>query len=412
MSESWNGGEHGDRLRIAVVGTRGVPSSYSGLERVTESLYTILAARGHEITVYCRPGYIDGAPGSYRGIRLIRIPVIRRKSIETLVHVGASLTHAVLRGHYDLVHLQALAPGLFAPLRPLWRAATVSTIHGLDWQRAKWQGTGGAVLHHAERSIVRHIDNVTVVSRDLQRYFRTTYGKETAYIPNGVHETASETTWDPSVLERFALTRGQYLVYVGRLVPEKRVHDLIRAYRKVDADHRLVLVGEGGYTDEYVAELRAIAADDQRVVFTGRQEGTALETVFSGAAAFVTPSELEGLPSSLLECMEYGVPAIASDIAPHRELLGGVAGYDLFFPATDVAALTERIQRVLEHAVHYRAVAERAQQFVRREYSWSAIADRTEELYREIVRRARSRTRAAARTPESADLAHAGEREA
>ncbi|MDQ3518947.1 MAG: glycosyltransferase family 4 protein [Gemmatimonadota bacterium] len=379
-----------DPLRIAVVGTRGVPSAYSGLETVTENLYSILAERGHQVTVYCRPDDTAESMETYRGMRRVRVPVMKRRWAETISHVGASLAHVAVAGGYDLVHMQALAPGLFTPLRALWRTATVASVQGLDWQRAKWQGAGAAVLRRAERSIVRHIDDVTVVSRDLQAYFRTTYGKETVYIPNGVHQTGSETRFDPTVLARFDLARGQYVVYVGRLVPEKRVHDLVRAFRRVKSDHRLVLVGEGGYTDEYVTELRMIAADDPRVIFTGRQEGATLAAVFSAAAAFVTPSELEGLPCALLECMEYGVPAIVSEIPPHRELLGSISGYDLFFPVTDVDAIADRLRRVLDNPAHVEAVAKRAQAFVRREYSWSAIADRTEELFRSVLARRRS----------------------
>jgi len=392
MTEETRRDPERDPLRIAVVGTRGVPSTYGGMEKVTETLYTILADRGHEVTVYCRSDHIDQSVASHRGIQQVCVPAIKRRSAETISHIGASLAHATLHGRYDLIHLQALAPGLFAPFRALWRTATVSTIHGLDWQRAKWKGTGRAVLHRAERSIVRHIDDVIVVSRDLEAYFRTTYGKQTTYIPNGVHHTAPDAQDGSASLQRYGLARGTYVVFIGRLVPEKRVDDLIRAFRRVTTEHRLVLVGEGGYTDGYVATLRALAANDARIVFTGRQDGAPLAALFSGAAAFVSPSELEGLPIAVLESMEFGVPAIVSAIPPHRELLGGVPGYDLFFPVTDVDAIADRIQRVLDHPAHYRAVAEQAQALVRREYSWAAVADRTEEVYRRVARRAGART--------------------
>lgn len=380
-------------MRIAVIGTRGVPSAYSGLETVTERLYAILADRGHQVTVYCRSGTVLGEDGAYRGIRQVRIPAFPRRSVETLSHVGASLAHAMLRGEYDLVHLQALAPGLFAPLKNLWRTATVSTIHGLDWQRAKWKGLGGSVLHRAERSLVRHVDDIAVVSRDLERYFRETYGKPTTYIPNGVNETAPDFHAGEAILTRFGVARGRYLVYVGRLVPEKRVEDLIRGFRRVKTDCKLLLVGEGGYTDDYVTALQSLAADDHRVQFAGRQEGEVLEALFSNAAMFVLPSELEGLPSALLEAMEFGVAAVVSDIPPHRELLGQTPGYDLFFPPKNTDALVARIERVLANPDAYRAVALRAQEFVRREFSWGAIADRTERFYRDAVRRAGARTR-------------------
>jgi glycosyltransferase involved in cell wall biosynthesis len=376
-----------DPLTIAVVGTRGVPSAYSGLETSTETLYAILAARGHDVTVYCRAEQLQHVAPMYRGMKQVCLPAIRRRSVETLSHVGFSLAHATLAASYDLLHLQALAPGLFAPLQPLWRAATVATIHGLDWQRAKWAGAGGQLLHRAERSIVRHIENVTVVSRDLQRYFRETYGKETVYIPNGMRLVDERDDVDRSHLAAFGLTAGRYIVYVGRLVPEKRVEELIRAFRGVDGDYRLALVGEGAYAGEYVSQLRAASAGDDRVVFTGRLDGAALRAVFSSAAMFVNPSELEGLPNALLEAIEYQIPVVASAIPPHREVMDGVAGYDLFFPVGDAAALRAALLRVIARREHYQTLAERVRAAARREYSWDVVADRTEALYREVVAR-------------------------
>ena len=376
-----------DPLRIAVVGTRGVPSTYSGLETSTESLYAILAARGHDVTVYCRAGQAAPHGATYRGMTQRFTPAIRGRSIETLSHVATSLAHASLAGAYDLVHLQALAPGLFAPFQRAWRAPTVASIHGLDWQRAKWRGAGGKLLYRAERSIVRHVRDITVVSRDLQRYFRDAYGRETTYVPNGVHQIDDGAVVDSAALDAFGLTRGNYVVYVGRLVPEKRIGDLIAAFRALDTTHRLVLVGDGTNSADHVAELRAAARGDTRIVFTGRLEGAALRAVAASALAFVNPSELEGLPCSLLESIEYRVPAIVSAIPPHREILDDVVGYDLFFPVGDASAITDRLRRVIARSEHYRDIAGEAQRRARQEYSWQAVADRSEELYREIVAR-------------------------
>jgi len=374
------------RLRIAAIGLRGLPSSYSGLERSSEGLYAALAARGHEITVYCRPEYLaPSRRGVYRGIQLIATPAIRRKSLDTLSHVATSLGHAITVGRYDLIHLHAIAPGLFSSLGRRLRIPTVATVQGLDWQRAKWKGFASTVLQRAERSMVQNVDEIIVVSRDLQRYFASEYGRETRFVPNGVEPVSAVEVPDWRALQSLGLERGEFILFVGRLVPEKRVEDLLRAFRDLSTSRRLAIVGESSWTDDYVGRLRALAGDDPRIVFTGFQSGDALEALFRGASAYVTPSELEGLPMSLLECMQYGTPAVVSDIPPHRELLEGVAGYDLFFPVGDPAALRSQLTRVLWDSARYQAVAHRAQRHVRLAHAWPAIAVRTEEIFRDAI---------------------------
>ncbi len=368
-------------LKVAVIGMRGIPSNYSGIERAGESLYARLAARGHEITVYCRPDYLESPAGYYRGIRLLRLPTLKRKSLDSLAHALFSVLHATTRERYDVIQLHALAAGMFTSIGRFRGLPTLAKIHGLDWQRAKWKGLGSAVLRKAERSIAKHASEIIVVSRDLQTYFAQHYGRATAYIPNGVEESQAPATLDCNVLDMHQLSPGQFFVYIGRLVPEKRIEDLIVAFRKLNTAYKLAIVGEGGYTDDYVTQLRRLGAVDPRVVFTGLQKGTALETLYRAATAFVLPSDLEGLPNSLLECMERSTPAIASEIPPHRELLGAIEGYDLFVKPRDVEGLTDRLRRVLDHPDYYAQVAARAQVFVRRSYSWESSVDLTEQLF-------------------------------
>ena len=371
-------------LKIAVIGTRGIPSNYSGIERAIESLYTRLAARGHRITVYCRSEYMATKVECHHGIRLLRMPTLKRKSLDSVFHSLASTLHATLAERYDVIHLHALAAGLFTRIPRLRKIPTVVTIHGLDWQRAKWNGLGSNILRKGEQSIARNASEIIAISRDLQRYFAQQYGLQVAYIPNGIEQSV-EMDPDRSVLESFQLRPGKYITYVGRLVPEKRIQDLIQAFLQLRTGHKLAIVGEGGYTDSYVEELRRVASVDSRIVFTGLQKGTALETLLCGAAAFVLPSDLEGLPMSLLEAMERGIPAVVSDIPPHRELLGSVNGYDLFVPCRDINGLTERIGRVLECHDYYAEVASRAQAFVRKCYSWDSCADETESLFQRVI---------------------------
>lgn len=383
-------------LRIAVIGPRGIPSAYSGIERVTESLYGALAERGHDITVYSRPEYVGRQPVHYRGIRLRRAPALNGRSLGTVSHVVASSLHATLRGDYDLVHLHALAPGLVAPLYGWLSVPTVATVHGIDWQRAKWKGLGARVLRQAERWLVRHVDELITVSRDLEAYYHGTYDRRSALIPNGTDLTA-DAPLDTGLLARLGLAPDAYVLFVARLVPEKRAEDLIRAFRALETPLKLALVGDSSHTDAYVGALRRLAAGDARIVFTGVQPRGHVETLFRGAAVFVLPSELEGMSMALLQALEMGVPSIVSDLPVHLELLDGLEGYDLFFPAGDIAALGERLARVLAQRERYRAVALRVQAHIRRAHSWPAIAEQTERLYYRLVQRRRRRAAAVLR---------------
>ena len=378
-------------LRIAVIGPRGIPSAYSGIERVTESLYGALAARGHDITVYCRPEYVDRSPQFYKGIRLIGTPAVNGRSMGTVSHVFASSAHALWRAGYDVVHLHALAPGLAAPLYRRRGVPTVATVHGIDWQRAKWKGFGARVLRLAERWLVRSVDELITVSRDLEEYYRSTYGRGSSLIPNGTDLTP-DAPLDAALLERLGLTAGEYVLFVARLVPEKRVEDLIRAFRALDTRARLAVVGDSSHTDAYAAGLRREAAGDARIVFTGVQPRAIVETLFRGATAFVLPSELEGMSMALLQALEMGVPSIVSGLPVHHELLDRIEGYDLFFAPGDVSALQERLHRLLTQRDRYRRVALRAQAHIRRAHSWPAIAEQTERLYLRLLQRRRPAT--------------------
>lgn len=378
-------------LRIAVIGPRGIPSSYSGIERVVESLYGALAARGHDVTVYCRPEYVEHSPQFYKGMRLVSTPAVNGRSMGTVSHVFTSTAHALWRERYDVVHLHALAPGLAAPLYRRLGVPTVATVHGIDWQRAKWKGFGARVLRRAEQWLVRGVDELITVSGDLEDYYRATYGRGSSLIPNGTDLTP-DAPLDTALLECLGLTAGEYVLFVARLVPEKRVEDLIRAFRAVDTRVRLAIVGDSSHTDAYAAALRREAAADARIVFTGVQPRANVETLFRGATAFVLPSELEGMSMALLQALEMGVPSVVSGLPVHHELLDRIDGYDLFFEPGDVPALQERLHRLLTQRDRYRRVALRAQAHIRRAHSWPAIAEQTERLYQRLRQRRRPAT--------------------
>jgi glycosyltransferase involved in cell wall biosynthesis len=220
-----------------------------------------------------------------------------------------------------------------------------------------------------------------VVSRDLKNYYEQQYGRMASYIPNGVERATDRMLSGSSVLSDFNLTPDGYFLYLARLVPEKRTEDLLRAFARVKTDKKLVIAGEAGYTDAYVAELRRIASSDNRVLFVGFQRGNAVHVLFHHASGYILPSEIEGLPLALLEAMSHGTVPLVSRIPPHQELLGSVPGYDLFFDPRDVDGLVASLNRVVSQPEHYRALGKRIQAFVEANYGWEPITDLTESLY-------------------------------
>lgn len=373
-------------LRIAMIGARGLPARSGGVERHVEEVATRLAARGHDVTVFCRPAYGDRPLRTYRGVQLASLPTVPVPGGEAFVHSGLS-TMVALGLHFDLVHFHALGPGLFTPLtRGLTRAAVVQTVHGLDDQRDKW-GTGARRVLRAGRVLSAHVpDHVVVVSRALQRHYAEVLGRTTTYIGNG---TPSLSDPDFSLLEDVGLRRDQYVVFVGRLVPEKDPLGLVRAFGVVPTTRRLVLVGETSGTDTYVGALRAEAAKDPRVSMVGARYGAHLDALRAGASLFVQPSKLEGLPIALLEAAAAARPVLVSDIAPHLEVLGRTGPGRSSFVSGDHASLVRELTRLMgASAATEQAGADQWSADVRRRYDWDTATDLLEEVYeRAMVRR-------------------------
>lgn len=361
-----------------MIGQRGVPATFGGIEHHVEQVGARLAARGHAVDVYCRANYVDAGLATHRGMRVRRLPTLGTKHLDALVHSALSSVVALGR-RYDVVHYHALGPGLVAPLtRGLSGARVVLTVHGLDDERAKWGGAAQAVLRSAGW-MSAHVPHATVVvSRALAAHYDQRYGRATAFIPNGVVAPASPVR-EPD--------RPPYVLFVGRLVPEKAPDVLIRAFARVPGDARLVLAGGSSFTDDYVTELSALAAADPRVSLPGYVYGEQLARLYAGAAAFCLPSALEGLPLTLLEAASHGLPVVASAIPPHVEVLGGDGPGKRLVPSGDVAALAAALADVLADPVLERKGALDLREHVLATYDWDVAVDRLEALYRALVRR-------------------------
>ncbi|MEU8051685.1 glycosyltransferase family 4 protein [Micromonospora haikouensis] len=372
-------------LRVAMIGQKGVPATYGGIERHVEEMASRLAGLGHEVTVYCRDSYGAVEETRHRGIRLRRARTVPSKHLDAIVH-SATSTVAALTERPDIVHYHGLGPVLTAPLaRYASRARVVLTVHGLDNQRDKWGRAARTVLGTAYRLSGHLPDARVTVSRGLAAHYASRFGRPARYIPNGV---VAPTHLPPRELSRFGLRPGNYLLLVGRLVPEKAADLLVRAFRQLPTDLRLAIVGGSAFTDGYVAQLRAAAGDDPRIVFTDFVYGDVLAELYSHAAAFVQPSRLEGLPLTVLEAASYGLPVVASDIEPHREMLDRDGPGQRLFRDGDVDDLRRALHTVTADLPAERAGAALLRDRVLAEYSWDAAARELEELYFSLALRA------------------------
>mgnify|MGYP003287265598 CR=1 FL=1 len=372
-------------LRIAMIGARGVPATFGGIERHVEELGARLVARGHEVTVFCRTNYGRTDADGHRGMRLRPAPTVGTKHLDAIVHSGLS-TLGAMAASFDVLHYHAIGPGMLAVLpRYLSRSRVVLTVHGRDDERAKWGWGAKAVLGAAGWLSARVPDATIVVGRHLERYYQEAYGRRAVYVPNGVH--AARPRPADGALARLGLLPGRYLLFVGRLVPEKAPDLLLQAFRRLPGDYRLVLAGDSSFTDRFTAGLRELAARDPRVVLPGYVYGAELQELYSNAAAFVLPSLLEGLPLTLLEAASYGLPVVASSIPPHLEVLGSAGpGRRLHRPG-DGDELLAALARVLGNPRAERAGAAELRDQVLRTYCWDDATERTEAVYRAVLER-------------------------
>ncbi len=362
-------------MKIAMVGQKGVPATYGGIERNVEEVGSRLAKMGHKVTVYCRLYYTKRG-GTYRGMRLIRLPSLNTKHFDTATHCLLSTMDSLFRD-YDIVHFHALGPSVFAGLPKLKGAKTVVMVHGLDWQREKWGALASWVLKRCEYPAIHFPDKTVVVSKTLQRYFMEKYSRQTVVIPNGTKVPVKRPA---SQIKKFGLEEGNYLLFVGRLVPEKGVHFLTEAFSKIDTDLKLVLAGGSSFSDGYVSQLRKHEGD--KVVFLDYVYGDVLEELWSNAYMVVQPSTLEGLSISLLEALSYGRCVLISDIPENIEVVGDCAPS---FKTQDVVDLTQKLEALVGDRDLVRDFERKCLEHVSMKYSWDTIAASTEALYKELL---------------------------
>ena len=363
------------KLRVAFIGGRGVISKYSGIESYYEEIGQRLVAMGHEVTVYCR-NYFTPPQTEHHGMRLVRLPTIRSKHLETLIHTLLSTAHAMTR-KYDLVHYHALGPALFSFLPRLMGTRTAVTVQGLDWQRKKWGRFASAILRAGEHASVKLPNGTMVVSQELQRRYRETHGAEAFYVPNG---GLLRDRREPRKILEWGLDPGKYALFLGRFSPEKGCHLLVEAFEHLDTNMKLVMAGASSYCDDYSRELRTHASD--RIRMLDWVSGETLDELLTNAALFVLPSDLEGLSLALLDAMGAGLCVLASDVPENREVVDGVG---FTFARGNAVDLADRLRFLIANPAIREAAGKAAKNRIRDQYQWAKIACDIEQAYFNIL---------------------------
>lgn len=373
-------------LKIAMIGHKRIPSREGGVEIVVDELSTRLVKMGCRVDAYNRYGrhtagkkYTQYKGKEYHGIRLITIPTFRNGKLNAIVYSVIAAFRALFGG-YDIIHFHAEGPCIMVWLPKLFGIRTIATIHGLDWQRSKWGNFATKVLKAGEKMAARRADEVIVLSKNMQDYFLETYGRQTRFISNGIQRPA---LYEPKeIREKYGLEKDGYILFVARIVPEKGLHYLIDAYKKIRTEKRLVIAGGNSHSQSYMDEVEAMAAEDPRILMTGFVAGRVLEELYSNACFFVLPSDVEGMAVSLLEAMSYGNCCLVSDIRENTEV---VAEHAAVFRKSDTQDLQKKMEELLEHPEIRAAYKEKAADYICGKYNWDDVAEQTLRLYEDGV---------------------------
>ncbi len=368
-------------MKIYFVGQKGIPANGGGVERHVEELAVRLAHLGQEVFVYSRRGYTKTDMAVYNGVNLLYTPAVYTKHLEAITHTFFSILDLVRRD-VDVVHIHSIGPSLLIPLIRVLKpsAKIVATIHSPDYFHQKWNGFARFMLRNGERIAATWPDQVLTVSKNLQQYVWHAYHSRALYVPNGVNLPEAGISTAP--LAEWGLQPQEYIVAISRLVRHKGLHYLIDAYKKLHTAKKLVIVGGAEYTDAYVKELRDMAAGNPNIIFTGKQNGAALQALFAHAALFVQPSQSEGLSIALLEALSYNQAILASDIPENLEV---VEGLGMTFRRGDVNDLATKLEFLLTHPEIVKQYKQAGRPHVQVHYNWETIARETLDVYKRVT---------------------------
>ena len=371
-------------LKVAMIGHKRIPSREGGIEIVVEELSTRMVKKGIKVTCYNRKGKhaLDKSQKvnhikEYKGVKLKSVLTI---DVKGLAAMTSSFFGAIkiLFSKNNIVHFHAEGPCAMIPIIKFFsKKKIIVTIHGLDWQRAKWGGFATKYIKFGEKMAAKYADEIIVLSENVKKYFKDTYNRETNFIPNGVNKPEIK---DANIIkDKINLAKDSYILFLGRLVPEKGIHYLIEAYNKINTNKKLVIAGGSSDTDMYFNELKEKSKDNKNIIFTGFVQGEELEELYSNAYIYALPSDLEGMPLSLLEAMSYKNCCLTSDIPECKTVMdnNGVT-----FKKSDVNDLKEKLQYLVDNVDKVNKYKSEAQDYILKKYNWDDVVDKTIELYK------------------------------
>ncbi len=373
-------------LRIAMIGHKRIPSREGGVEVVVDELSVRMAQMGHHVEAYNRFGHhVSGKKYDqeygwkgrkfYKGVRIYIVPTFRRSSLNAIVYTFFATIMALFH-HYDVIHYHAEGPCAMLWLPHFLKRKVVVTIHGLDWQRAKWGNFASFVIKFGERMAAKYADDVIVLSDNVKQYFADVYHREVTYIPNGINRPKPQ--GQTVIEEKYGLKKDGYFLFLARIVPEKGLHYLIEAFSGLETDKKLVIAGGSSQAMDYMERIHRMAAEDERILMTDFVQGQVLEELYANAYAFVLPSDVEGMALTLLEAMSYGDCCLVSDIRENTEVVEDMA---LTFKKGDVRDLRRQLVWMLAHPEEVRRMGEASVDYICGKYDWDDVTRRTIAVY-------------------------------
>ena len=375
-------------MKIAMIGHKRIPSREGGVEVVVEEIATRLVQKKYQVDVYNRRGKnvqdkkadagIKGVK-EYKGIRIFTIPTINKKGIDALLYSFFSSVKVLFK-KYDIVHYHAEGACAMLWLPHLLKKKIVVTIHGLDWKRAKWGGLASRYIKFGEKLAAKYADEIIVLSNGVQNYFKQTYNRDTNFIPNGVNKPIMRKA--NLIKQKYNLEKDDYILFLARIVPEKGLHYLIDAFKRIETNKKLVIAGGASHTNDYLDKIKSEVNTDKRIIMTGFVQGEELEELFSNCLVYCLPSDVEGMPISLLEAMSYGCNCIVSDIEENTQVTRDYAKTFKKGNSDDLKRFLE--QELKEHDTNQKHKSE-IQNYILKRYDWNKTLEETEKIYKKVL---------------------------
>ena len=370
-------------MKIAILGHKRIPSREGGVEIVVEELASRMVSQGYNVTCYNRTGKHVlnkkekiNFTNKYKGIKIKKVLTLDMKGLAALTS-SFFATIMILFSNANVVHYHAEGPSVWLWIIKFFsKKKIIVTIHGLDWQRAKWGGFATKVIKFGEKIAVKYAHEIIVLSKNVQNYFKDTYDRNTVFIPNGVNKP--KIVKAEQISKKYGLNKDDYILYLGRIVPEKGIHYLIDAFKKVKTNKKLVIAGGASDTDDYYTKLKETTKDIDNIIFTGFVQGKELDELYSNSYIYCLPSDLEGMPLSLLEAMSYENCCVTSDIEECAEVLEDKG---VTFKKSNVKDLIKVLQNLCDDEKLVQKYKKNAQQFILKKYNWNNIVKQTLALY-------------------------------